>query len=134
MFPKGLVTVWIATAPEFLLSFVSLDVTAQSCACCEAGVAAGPSTFVVSDIGVLALEMAFQMVVAQERFGARGVRTCERTCVGMGPDMLSQPCLTIEGLVAVVPRTLQSLSPARWRGGRRGGSRSVVKQSVFVVI
>lgn len=82
-----------------------------------------------------ALDVVFQMAVTQEGFDARRMRTFEGTSVGVRPQVLLQPRLTIEGLVTVVVGAFQILlSAAEGGGGGRSRGGSVVDLNLLLIL
>ena len=83
MFPECFVTTLVAAAFPFLFLLMCSFVSSKSCTCSEALAATIPIAYVVPDIGVRALDVVFEVGVAEEVFRTAFERTLERSRVGM---------------------------------------------------
>ena len=83
MFPECFIATLVATAFPFLFLLMCSFVSSKSCTCSEALTTAIPTTYVVPDIGVCALDVVFEVGVAEEVLRTAFERTLERSRVGM---------------------------------------------------
>ena len=119
---KDLVAVGVARALVFIATFMGRLMDLESLPGSERLLASLKCAAVVTNIAVSALDMMFQVALAKVIFCARAVRTFERTCIGVTPNVLLKSCWPIECLVATIVGAFQALLSAERcaRGGGRG--------------